>query len=125
MLLICNRQFYCQFLTPSCEQLFFAGVIFTRADNEEINGIHDLKDKVIGAADVATITASQSQFYQMEKADMSYVMDPKKVTFTGDMQEVVKGVLAGEFDVGFVRTDEIEGSIRTAMTHLIPSCSRS
>jgi hypothetical protein len=52
--------------------------------------------------------AAQLQFYLMQKAGMSYVMDPKQVVFTGNQYDIVHGVLNGEFDVGFVRTDTIE-----------------
>lgn len=55
--------------------------------------------------------AAQLQFYEMEKAGMSYVMDPKQVAFTGNQFDVVNGVLDGEFDVGFVRTDQIERTV--------------
>jgi ABC-type phosphate/phosphonate transport system substrate-binding protein len=51
------------------------------------------------------------QFYEMEMAGMSYTMDPKQVVFTGNQRDVVQGVLDGDFDVGFVRTDQIERHI--------------
>jgi hypothetical protein len=89
----------------------FGGVIFTQADNDEINGILDLKDKIIGAGGISIIMAAQLQFYEMEMAGMSYVMDPKQVVFTGNQFDVVQGVLDGDFDVGFVRTDQIERHI--------------
>jgi hypothetical protein len=54
----------------------FGGVMATRADNDEINSIYDLKDKIIGAGDINQIMGGQLQFYEMEKAGMSYVMDP-------------------------------------------------
>lgn len=34
--------------------------------------------------------------------------DPKQLVFTSNQGKVVNGVLNGEFDVGFVRTDQIE-----------------
>ena len=84
--------------------------MFSRADNDEINGIQDLKDKVIGAGAISMIMAAQLQFYEMNVAGLSYIMDPKQVVFTGDQVAVVNGVLDGQFDVGFVRTDQIERS---------------
>jgi serine/threonine protein kinase len=36
--------------------------------------------------------------------------DPKQLVFTSNQGKVVKGVLSGEFDVGFIRTDQIERS---------------
>ena len=38
-------------------------------------------------------------------------MDPKQVVFTNNQFDIVKGVLNGEFDVGFVRTDTIERTV--------------
>ena len=46
--------------------------------------------------------------YEMEKAGLSHLMDPKQMIFTGDQSAVVRGVLNGTFDVGFVRTSMIE-----------------
>jgi len=54
------------------------------------------------------ILAGQVQFYEMEKAGVSYVMEPKQVVFTYNQFDVVNGVLDGTYDVGFIRTDQIE-----------------
>jgi len=89
----------------------YGGVIATRAENDDINSIVDLKDKVIGAGAISQIMAAQLQFYEMERAGMSYIMDPKQVVFTGNQFDVVKGVLNGDFDVGFIRTDTIERTV--------------
>lgn len=86
----------------------FGGVIFTRADNYEVETVRDLKGKIIGAASLTQIQAGQQQFYEMIKAGLSYVMDPKQVIFTYQQEDVVNGVLDGTMDVGFVRTDTIE-----------------
>ncbi|CAB9496917.1 activated protein kinase catalytic subunit alpha-1 [Seminavis robusta] len=86
----------------------FGGVIATHKSNRDINTIHDLKGKIIAAGSISMILAGQVQFYEMEKAGMSYVMDPAQVVFTGNQFDVVKGILSGDFDVGFVRTDQIE-----------------
>ena len=82
--------------------------MFTHADNDQINSVLDLKDKVIGAGGITMLMAAQLQFYEMQLAGMSYVMDPKQVVFTGNQLDVIQGVLDKNFDVGFVRTDEIE-----------------
>lgn len=86
----------------------YGGVMFTRADNDRVNSIMDLQDKVIGAGAISMIMGGQLQFYEMEVAGLSYVMDPKQVVFTGNQFDVVQGVIDGDFDVGFVRTDQIE-----------------
>lgn len=42
---------------------------------------------------------------------MSYVADPKQVVFTADERLVVQGMIDGEFEIGFARTDQIERHI--------------
>ena len=86
----------------------YGGVIATRADNEAINTILDLKDKIIGAGSTSFVNAAQTQFYEMVKAGMSYVMDPKQVVFTHNQDEVVDGILSGEFDVGECSTVPVD-----------------
>jgi len=48
------------------------------------------------------------QIYEMIRAGLSYVNDPKQMLFTKDQIDVVHGVLSGRFDVGFIRTHQIE-----------------
>lgn len=50
----------------------------------------------------------QTQFYEMFRAGLSFVADPAQVIFTIDERLVVEGVLNGDFEVGFARTDQIE-----------------
>lgn len=88
----------------------FGGVIFTRADRLDIHSILDLKDKIIGAGAITDIKGGQAQLYEMVLAGMNFVTDPRQVVFTGNQREVVAGVLRGDFDVGMVRTDQIEHS---------------
>ena len=49
----------------------YGGVIFTKATNEEINTITDLKDKIIGAGDITDTQGGQTQLHEMVKAGMS------------------------------------------------------
>ena len=86
----------------------YGGVMFTLAGRKDINNVDDLRDKIIGAGGISMIAGGQLQFYEMEEAGLSYIMDPLQVALTGDQDEVVQGVMNGDFDVGFVRTDEIE-----------------
>lgn len=86
----------------------YGGVMFSLAGRKDINNIADLRDKIIGAGGINMIAGGQLQFYEMEEAGLSYIMDPLQVALTGDQDAVVQGVMDGNFDVGFVRTDEIE-----------------
>lgn len=85
-----------------------AGVIATREDRDDINSIEDLKGKIIGAGSISMVNAAQTQFYEMIKAGLSWAMDPQQVVFTHDQDQVVAGILSGEFDVGFIKTNQLE-----------------
>ena len=87
------------------------GTILALASNEEINTIKDLKDKRIAAQAFSVFAAGQSQFWVMKKAGLDYIMDPKQVLFTGNHDETVRGVLNGDWDVGFVPSGRAERTI--------------
>ncbi len=86
----------------------YGGVIAVRHDNDEINTIADLKDKIIGAGGIMDLMGGQMQIYEMARAGITYVNDPKQVVFTQNQNDVVVGVLDGTFDVGFIQTSQIE-----------------
>lgn len=88
----------------------FGGLIIVHANNSEIETITDLKDKIIAASAITGFGSGLMQFYEMKKAGLFYINDPKQFVFTGDEGSVVKGVLDGRFDAGFVRTGLI-GSV--------------
>eukprot|EP00977_Amphora_coffeiformis_P013940 scaffold3806_cov169-Amphora_coffeaeformis.AAC.16 len=89
----------------------FGGVIATRWDRDDINSLQDLKNKIIAAASISGLGSGQMQFLEMQRAGMSYINDPKQLVFTSNQGKVVNGVLSGEFDVGFIRTDQLERTI--------------
>jgi ABC-type phosphate/phosphonate transport system substrate-binding protein len=89
----------------------FGGVIVTRADNTEINKLDDISGKIVAAAAISSCGGGLMQFRELQNAGLSYINDPKQVVFTGDQAAIVKGVIDGEFDVGFVRTDQIERTV--------------
>mmetsp|Transcript_10342 Transcript_10342/g.22762 ORF Transcript_10342/g.22762 Transcript_10342/m.22762 type:complete len:1423 (+) Transcript_10342:125-4393(+) len=97
----------------------YGGVIFTQADRTDIERVEDLKDKVIGAGGIDDLMAGPLPFSVMQSKGMSYVMDPAEVVFTHDQDKVVRGVLSREFDVGFVRTEQIERTIDDQTGELI------
>jgi guanylate cyclase len=96
----------------------YGGVIAVRRDNDEVNTIADLKDKVIGAGAIIDLMGGQMQIYEMERAGMSFVDDPKQVVFTKDQNDVVHGILSGKFDVGFIQTNQIELTLDENGNHL-------
>mmetsp|Transcript_666 Transcript_666/g.1068 ORF Transcript_666/g.1068 Transcript_666/m.1068 type:complete len:98 (+) Transcript_666:1421-1714(+) len=68
------------------------------------------------------LESGQIQFREMIIRGMSYINDPKQVVLTGDQGEIVNGVLYGDFDVGFVRTDQIECT-KDRVTGKIVACA--
>jgi hypothetical protein len=67
----------------------YGGVIAVREDRDDISSIADLKDKVIAAGGIVDLMSGQMQIYEMFKAGMSYVNDPKQVIFTGNQEDIV------------------------------------
>ena len=63
--------------------MHFIGTILVRADNDEINTVEDLKDKIIAGQDFSVFSAAQAQFWVMQQHDLNPVMGPKQVIFTG------------------------------------------
>ncbi|CAB9509964.1 activated protein kinase catalytic subunit alpha-1 [Seminavis robusta] len=88
----------------------FGGVIATLQNNTAINSIQDLKDKVIAAASISGLGSGQMQFREMQRAGLSYIQDPKQLVFTSNQGKIVQGLLDGHFEVGFIRTDQLEHS---------------
>lgn len=56
----------------------------------------------------------------MFQAGLSFVADPKQVVFTMDERKIVDGVLNGDFEVGFARTDQIERTTDENGEHIDP-----
>jgi len=90
---------------------FIEGTILALASNDNINTIEDLKDKKIAGQAFSVFAAGQSQFWVMRKAGLDYIMDPKQVLFTGNHDETVRGVLNGDWDVGFVPSGRAERTL--------------
>jgi len=86
----------------------FGGVIFTLSDNDSINTIQDLRDKSVAAASISGLGSGQMQARVLQQQGLSYINDPAQLTFTSNQGKVVNGVLKGDFEVGWVRTDQIE-----------------
>ena len=53
----------------------------------------------------------QTQFYELARHGISFVADPLQMTFTNNERKTVQGVLNGDFEIGFVRTDQIERTL--------------
>jgi len=89
----------------------FGGVIFTRADNDAINKVYDIKGHSIACTSISSLGSGQMQFRLLLQAGLSFLNCPSQVAFTSNQETIVNGVLEGKFEVGFVRTDQIERTL--------------
>ncbi|MFW6379124.1 MAG: EAL domain-containing protein [Guyparkeria sp.] len=86
----------------------FGGVIFVRADRDDLNTIEDLAGRRVAIAGLNSLGAFQMQAFELlqhgvTRADVDFVV-------TGQPQiNAVDAVLGGEVDAGFVRTGVLEG----------------
>lgn len=93
---------YDKFLTP-----YLGGVIITRSDRHDIRTLQDLKGKVIAIPGKKFLGGFQTQNYEFEKLGINlnkYSVLHKE----SNHNEVVKSVINGKADAGFVRTGIIE-----------------
>ncbi|CAB9531118.1 Diguanylate cyclase phosphodiesterase [Seminavis robusta] len=97
----------------------FGGVIFTQAGNTEVNNVQDLKDKRVAALGLSAFGGAQMQFREMIRAGLHHLQDPKQILFCETQGNIVKAVLDGKADVGFVRTDQLEQFIDPATDQVL------
>ncbi|CAJ1963239.1 unnamed protein product [Cylindrotheca closterium] len=86
----------------------FAGMVITHVDNNDINTLADLKDKVVAAVSPAALGGPLVQWHEMQKNGMSYLNDPAAIVFTRSMVRSINGVIDKTYDVGFIRTNFME-----------------
>ncbi len=90
----------------------FGGVILARADRNDIKGLEDIRGKVVSAVGEQSFGAYLVQRWAMFERGIQ-IGEVSKVRFTGLPQDkVVKEVLSGQADVGFVRTGLLENLVR-------------
>ncbi len=93
--------------TPATPYNLFGGVIFARADREDIQSLHDLVGKSMLAVDETSLGGYQMAWREMAAEGIT-PGDLGLVRFAGTHDAVVMAVRAGEVDVGTVRTDILE-----------------
>lgn len=86
----------------------FGGVIFTRADNKEIASFSDVRNKTIAVPDNESLGGYQMQAYELYRAGLKLPGDAKLLITGMPHDNVVKAVLEGRADVGFVRSGVLE-----------------
>lgn len=87
----------------------FGGVIFTRSSRNDIKTFSDLKGKRIACIGTGPGTFGGFQMQLMELHRAGITLKPQQLLSTGMPQDlVIKAVLEGKADVGFVRTGLLE-----------------
>ncbi len=89
-------------------QVEFGGVIFRRADRDDLQGLGDLKRRVFAAVDDTSFGGWLMTLREFKLQGIEPEEDFPRFIFTGTHDAVVELVLAGKADAGAVRTDTIE-----------------
>jgi len=84
------------------------GVIFAKADKNDIKTIIDIKNKTIAVSDQKSFGGYTAQRWMLDKHKIG-LNEPLSIRYVGLPEDkVVKAVLEGEAEVGFVRTGILE-----------------
>ena len=86
----------------------FGGVIFVRADNEQITDLSDLKGASLMGVDENSLGGFHMAWGELWKLDIDPYKDLKRLEFGGTHDAVVYAVRDGAVDVGTIRTDTLE-----------------
>jgi len=87
----------------------FGGVIFTRANIPDIRTLEDVRGRRVAGVYENSLGAFRMQQWTLLKAGIQLPGDAKQLIFTGQPQDnVVKAVMNGDAEVGFVRTGVLE-----------------
>ena len=96
----------------------FGGIVFTRSNNTDITRLEDLRGKIVEAVSISGLGAAQMQWKLMTEKGLSLMTDPAQVRFAFNQKKIVHDVRRGAADVGFVRTDMIEGMDANGETNI-------
>jgi len=97
----------------------FGGVVVARSDNDEVNSLRDVPGKIVGTISISGLGSGQMQFRELQKLGIHHLQDVKQLLFMGNQGKIVKAVLDGSIDVGFVRTDQLERYIDSETGELL------
>ncbi|GAB4301787.1 MAG: hypothetical protein Kow0096_22880 [Thiohalomonadaceae bacterium] len=106
----------------------FGGVVFTRAERQDLNSFADLVGKSFMAVDAQSLGGFHAAWREMRQAGIEPHRDFKPLRFGGTHDAVVYAVRDGTVDAGTVRTDTLErmakeGKIRLEDYHVIQPTS--
>ncbi len=86
----------------------FGGVIFTRADNDHINELTDLKNRSFMAVNKTSFGGWLAAWRRLKRLNINPHKDFSSLEFGGTHDKVVLAVLDQKVDAGTVRTDTLE-----------------
>lgn len=86
----------------------FGGVIFTRAERKDINGLSDLRNKSFMAVEHQSFGGWWAGLRELHRAGLNPEKDFSGLSFGGTHDAVVYAVMQGSVDAGTVRTDTLE-----------------
>jgi two-component system sensor histidine kinase TtrS len=86
----------------------FGGVVFTRAERDDIRGFQDLRGRSFAAVDQTSLGGFQMAWRELQVAGINPYRDFSRLNFAGIHDQVVYQVLEGEADVGTVRSNILE-----------------
>lgn len=84
------------------------GVILTSASRREINRLEDLRGKIIAVPGTDNMGGYRAQAYELHLAGLRLPKDVGELRTLVTHEAVVRAVLSGEADVGFVRDGVLE-----------------
>ncbi len=84
------------------------GVIVAQAARADIRDLADVRGKIIGAPGQSHLGGYRTQAYALLGAGIELPQDAREMVFLESHQDVVRAVLAGRVDVGFIRTGVLE-----------------
>ena len=94
--------------TGDLERNLFGGVIFTRADRNDIQSLEDLRGHTLMAVDPTSLGGWQMAWGELLAHGIDPQHDLAGLYFGGIHDAVVMAVLDGDVDAGAVRTDILE-----------------
>jgi PAS domain S-box-containing protein len=100
------------FLQPSIQGEgplpLFGGVIFSRADREDIQSLRDMVGKRFAAVEPASFGGWQAAWREFKQLGIQPDRDFAQLVFSGTHDAVVRAVLNGQVDGGVVRSTQLE-----------------
>ncbi len=89
----------------------FGGVVFCRADRDDIDTLEELRGKSFVAVDETSLGGWRAAWREIKRAGIDPYRDFSPLLFAGTHDEVVKAVLDRKVDAGTVSTSIIEAMI--------------